>query len=245
MSFGKSGGTNTTIPTLSDEQNKMIAAQTGLFTSQIAPAYATAVQGATDLYNQSAPGVTNAAQNLAGVAGQAQNTLGSTGESALNTGITGLESLYDPGYEQRQLDAAFVPAQLQYQQNLANQAAQYGAAGQLGSARSALAQTALAGQTQASQQAAAAQIENNIAAQRMQAGSTLASLGQGGIGQAIGAAGQGVTAAMTPQQLYNQYSGVLFGTPSASYNPNFAGTQGSTSSGTAYSAGVKVPFPNF
>jgi hypothetical protein len=240
MSFGKSGSTNTTIPTLSPEQNAMIAAQTGLFTSQIAPSYATAVQGATDLYNQSAPGVTNAAQNLAGVAGQAQNTLGSTGESALRTGIAGLESLYDPGYEQRQLNAAFVPAQLQYQQNLANQAAQYGAAGQLGSARSALAQTALAGQTQASQQAAAAQIEKDIAAQRMQAGTTLAGLGQGGIGQAIGAAGQGVTAAMSPQQLYNQYSSVLFGTPSASYNPNFSGTQGQTSTGTKTSFGISI-----
>jgi hypothetical protein len=218
----------------------MIAAQTGLFTSQIAPSYATAVKGATDLYNQSAPGVTNAAQNLAGTAGQAQDVLGSTGESALNTGIAGLESLYDPGYEQRQLNAAFVPAQLQYQQNLANQAAQYGAAGQLGSARSALAQTALAGQTQAAQQAAAAQIENNIAAQRMQAGTTLAGLGQGGIGQALGAAGQGVTAAMTPQQLYNQYAGVLFGTPSASYSPNFSGTQGQTSTGTKTSFGINL-----
>ena len=123
---------------------------------------------------------------------------------------------------------------------MANQAAQYGAAGQLGSARSALAQTALAGQTQAAQQAAAAQIEKDIAAQRMQAGTTLAGLGQGGIGQAIGAAGQGVTAAMTPQQLYNQYSSVLFGTPSASYNPNFAGTQGQTSSGTKTSFGINL-----
>jgi hypothetical protein len=240
MSFGKSGSTNTTIPTLSEEQNKMIAAQTGLFTSQIAPSYATAVKGATDLYNASAPGVTNAAQNLAGTAGQAQNVLGSTGESALRTGITGLQSLFDPGYEQRQLNAAFVPAQMQYQQNLANQAAQYGAAGQLGSARSALAQTALAGQTQAAQQAAAAQIEKDIALQRMQAGSTLAGLGQGGIGQAIGAAGQGVTAAMTPQQLYNQYSSVLFGTPSASYNPNFAGTQGQTSTSQGFKAGISI-----
>ena len=52
----------------------------------------------------------------------------------------------------------------------------------------------------------------------------------GGVGQALGAAGQGVTAAMTPQQLYNQYASVIFGTPSASYNPDFRGTQGSTQS---------------
>ena len=35
---------------------------------------------------------------------------------------------------------------------------------------------------------------------------------------------------MSPQQLYNQYASVIFGTPSASYNPNFAGTQGTTTS---------------
>ena len=43
---------------------------------------------------------------------------------------------------------------------------------------------------------------------------------------------------MTPQQLYNQYASVIFGTPSAAYNPNFAGTQGQTSSGI--NAGIKI-----
>ena len=86
-----------------------------------------------------------------------------------------------------------VPAQQQYMANLAGQRAQFGGAGQLGSARQALADTALAGQTQAAQMAAAAQVSRDIAQQRAQAGSTLASLGQGGLQQAIGAAGQGVT----------------------------------------------------
>ena len=92
----KSGGTSTSIPSLSPEQNAMIAAQTGLFTSQIAPSYATAVQGATNLYNQEAPGVTNAAQNLAGTANQAQNVLGSTGESALTSGVNALQNIASP-----------------------------------------------------------------------------------------------------------------------------------------------------
>jgi hypothetical protein len=65
----------------------------------------------------------------------------------------------------------------------------------------------------------------------MGVGSTLANLGQGGLGQSLGAAGQQVTAAMTPQQLYNQYASVIFGTPAASYSPNFAGTQGSNQTG--------------
>jgi len=236
MSFGKSsgGGTTYSAPELTPEQRQQIAAQTEFFTGTIAPTYKQAVGGATDLYNLGAPGVTRAAQNLAGTAGQVQQTVGETGESALRTGISGLQNLFGRDYEQQQLQAALLPAQQQYMQNLAGQQAQFGGAGQLGSSRSALAQTALAGQTQATQQAAAANILRDIAAQRAGVGTTLAQLGQGGLGQALGAAGQGVTAAMTPQQLYNQYASVIFGTPAASYNPDFRGTQGSTVTKSEY-----------
>ena len=230
MSFGKSsgGGTSYTAPELTPEQRQQIAAQTEFFTGTIAPTYKQAVGGATDLYNLGAPGVTRAAQNLAGTAGQVQQAVGETGESALRTGISGLQNLFSKDYEQQQLQAALLPAQQQYTQNLANQQAGFGGAGNLGSARSALAQTALAGQTQAAQQAAAAGVLRDISAQRAGVGTTLAQLGQGGLGQALGAAGQGVSAAMTPQQLYNQYASVIFGTPAASYTPDFRGTQGST-----------------
>ena len=219
MSIGKSNGVTTSIPTLSPEQNQMIQAQTQLFGNTIAPAYKTAVEGATNLYNQSAPGVTNAAQNLAGTAAQAQNVLGSTGESALRTGISGLENLYGPQYEQQQLQAAMMPAQAQYAQNIAQQSAQFGGAGQMGSAR---------------------QVENNIAQQRAAAGNSLIGAGQGGINQAVGAAGQQITASMTPQALYNQYANVLFGTPSQSWNPNFAGTQSITQTQSGNTAGIKI-----
>jgi hypothetical protein len=238
MSMGKGGGTTVQTPEMTPEQRAQIQAQTDFFTKTIAPTYTGAVKGATDLYNTGAPGVTNAAQNLAGQASQAQQSLGETGESALRTGISGLQSLFSPEYAQQQLNAAMAPAQAQYEQNLANQSAQFGGAGNLGSARSALARTQLAGQTQSAQ--AAAEILRNIEAQRLTAGSDLARLGQGGVGQALGAAGQGVTAAMTPQQLYNQYASVIFGTPSAAYNPNFAGTQGLTTSKSDFNYGIKI-----
>ena len=240
MSGGKSGGTSTSIPSLSPEQNAMIAAQTGLYTGTVGPAYQQAVQGATNLYNTTATGVTNAAQNLAGTAAQAQNTLGGTGESALNTGISGLENLYSPQYEQQQLQAALYPAQAQYAQNLASQQAGFGGAGELGSARQALAGQQLAGSTQAAQQQAAATVENNIAQQRAAAGSNLISAGQSGLNSAVNAATQGVTASMAPQQLYNQYASVLFGTPSASYVPNFSGTQGQTTTQNSTNLGFKL-----
>jgi len=240
MSAGKSGGTTTTIPTLSPQQNAMIAAQTGLFTSQIAPAYATAVSGATNLYNQTAPGVTNAAQNLAGTANQAQNVLGSTGQSALTSGVNALQNIASPAYQQAEMQAALQPAEAQYQQNLAGLNTGFGAAGQIGSSRQALAQQQLAGTTQAAQQQAAATVLNNIAAQQQAAGGSLASLGQAGLAGAQTAAGQQLTASMAPQALYNQYASVLFGTPSTSYNPNFAGTQSTTQNTQAAQAGIQI-----
>ena len=224
MSFGKS--TTTTTPQLTEEQKAQIKAQTEFFTGTIQPTYQQAVKGATDIYNLNAGGVLNAAQNQAGVARQAQQALGETGESALRTGISGLESLFNPDYEANQIRAALAPAQSQYMQNVANQAAMFGGAGQLGSARQALADRQLAGATQAAQMQTAAQVQRDIAAQRAGVGSQLAQLGQGGIGQALGAAGSAVSAAMTPQQLYNQYASVIFGTPAASYNPDFRGTIG-------------------
>jgi hypothetical protein len=231
MSFGKSS--STTTPTLSDEQKAQIKAQTDFFTGTIAPTYTGAVQGATDVYNKNIGGVTNAAQNLAGTARQAQASLGETGESALRSGISGLQSLFSPDYEQNQINAAMAPAQAQYMQNLAGQQAQFGGTGNLGSARQALADRQLAGQNAALQASTAAQIQRDIAGQRMGVGQTLAGLGQGGIGQALGAAGQAVTASMTPQQLYNQYASVIFGTPSASYSPDFRGTQATSTSGSS------------
>jgi hypothetical protein len=231
MSFGKSSSTST--PTLSDEQKAQIAAQTEFFTGTIAPTYTGAVQGATDVYNKNIGGVTNAAQNLAGTDRQAQASLGETGESALRSGISGLQSLFSPDYEKNQVEAAMAGPQQQYMQNLAGQQAQFGGTGNLGSARQALAGQQLAGQNAALQASTAAQIQKDIAAQRMGVGSTLAGLGQGGLGQALGAAGQAVTASMTPQQLYNQYASVIFGTPSASYSPDFRGTQSNTTTGSS------------
>lgn len=240
MSFGKGGGTTITTAEMTPEQRQQIATQTDFFKNTIAPAYQQAVQGAKDIYNQTAPGVTGAGQNLSRIAGQAQEVLGGTGESALRTGISGLENLFSDDYQAQQLQAAMAPAQAQYQQNLAGLGAQYGGAGQIGSARQALANTQLAGATQAAQQQAAAGVLKDIQAGRLAAGQALAGFGQGGIGQALGAAGQGVTAAMTPQQLYNQYASVIFGTPAASYSPDFRGTQGSTTTSQSTKFGISI-----
>ena len=240
MSMGKSGGTTYQTAQLTPEQQQQIKAQTEFFTGTVGPAYQGAIKGAQDIYKAGAPGVTNAAQNLAGISQQAQNVLGTTGQSAVQTGIQGLENLFGKDYEAQQMAAVLNPAQAQYQQNLAGLTNQFGGAGQIGSARQALANTQLAGTTQQQQQQAAAQVQNQIAQQRMGAATALTGAGQAGLGQAIGAAGQGVTAAMTPQQLYNQYASVLFGTPASSYNPSFAGTQGQSVTSNTSNFGIKI-----
>lgn len=241
MSFGKSS--STTTPTLTQEQKDAISAQTNFLTGTIVPSYTEAVGGAKEVYQGNAGGYLNAAQNLAGTSRQAQDVLGSTGESALRTGITGLQSLFDPDYEMNQIRAALSPAQAQYAQNIAGQQAQFGGAGQLGSSRQALAGQQLAGSTMAAQQGAAANVQNQIAGQRANAALSLANLGQGGLGQAQQAAGTVLSAAGAPSDLYNKYASVIFGTPSQAYTPNFAGTQGSNTTG--YSAKAEFKMPSF
>lgn len=230
MSGSKGGSTTYSNPELTPEQRQQIQAQNELFTSTIAPNIKEAVTGASNLYNTSRGGVLNAAQNLAGTASQVGQTTGEVGESALRTGVAGLESLFSPEYAQEQLNAAMAPAQAQYMQNLANQEAQFGGTGNLGSARQALAQTQLAGQTQSAQAATAANILKDIAAQRASVGAQLAQIGQGGLGQALGAAGQGITAAMTPQDYFNKYLAGPYGAPTASYGLGPYGTSSTTSS---------------
>ena len=237
MSFGKGGSTTYQTPQLTEEQRQQIQAQNELFTSTIAPNVKEAVSTAGQLYKTSAGGVTNAAQNLAGTASQAGQTLGETGESALRTGVTGLQSLFSPDYAQQQLNAAMAPAQAQYMQNLVNQQAQFGGTGNLGSARQALAERQLAGQTQSAQAATAANILRDITAQRAEAAGKLAALGQGGLGQAIGAAQTGVGAAMTPQDYFNKYLAGPYGAPTATYG---LGPYGQAQTGTNYNSGIKI-----
>lgn len=237
MSGGKSNNQSSTDPRLTGAQASQVEAQNKFFTDTLAPTYTGAVKGATDVYNQAAGGVLNAAQNQAGVARNAQKTLGETGESALRTGVSGLESLFNPDYEKNQIMSALAPAQAAYQKNLADQQAQFGGTGNLGSARQALADRQLAGTNEAIMAKTAADIQRDIATQRAGVGTTLANIGSGNIGQAVGAAGTGVTASMAPQELYNKYASVIFGTPAASYN---LGPTGSSTSTSGSNLGFKI-----
>jgi hypothetical protein len=236
MSFGKSS--NSSIPALSQEQKDYIKAQTDFYKNTIQPTYTDIVGNAKNIYNENLPGMYKAGQNLAGTAGQVQQTLGETGESALRTGVSGLENLFGKDYEQNQVQAALAPAQAQYMQNVTNQGMNFGGAGQLGSARQALAGQQLAGANAAQQAAIAAQVQQGVAGQRQSAANQLMNYGGQALPGTIAAANQIVNAAGIPMNAYGQYANIAFGAPSPSYTN--MGPTGTTSTGK--SAGATLPW---
>ena len=200
-----------------------------------------AIQGGESLFNQSMPGVNYAAQGVAGYGSQLAETLGSGGESAFRTGTQGLQNLFSPEYAQEQLNASMVAPQLQYQQNLANQQAQFGGAGNLGSARQAIASQALAQQNQLQQQAARAGVANQIEQNRMQAGQALMGGGQSALTQGLAGTQAGLAASQVPMQLAQQYANYLNAFPT-NLRGNFSGTGGYTQvqTGATGSGGVNI-----
>jgi hypothetical protein len=238
MGFNFGGGTSTTTAQPSQEQLNDIAQSTEFKGKYLLPALAGIINTGLETYNKSAPGVENAAQNLASQGSQAQQTFGGVGESALRTGVTGMESLFSPDYEAKQIAAALQPAQAQYLQNVANQEAQFGGTGELGSARQALAGRQLAGSTMATQAATAAQVEKDIAAQRAANYANLGNLGTTNISNAVTAAGVPLTAAQTGTDYINKLMSAFSGVPAGTYTPNFQGTQGSSTSGNKFQISI-------
>jgi hypothetical protein len=235
---GKGSSTQTVVPELTQEQKDYVRAQTEFFKNVVQPTYQDVVKGAVNVYNQNAPGILAGAQNLAGTSGQVQQTLGETGESALRTGVSGLQNLFSKDYEQQQVAAALAPSQAQYMQNLAGQQAQFGATGNLGSARQALAGRQLAGMTAAQQAQTAAQVEANIANQRQAAANALMGYGGQALPGSIAAAQQILGASQIPMQTYGQLANIAYGLPSASYTN--MGPTGSTTTGSSKSSGLKI-----
>lgn len=214
-----------TTPQLTAPHQNLLGNQTNAYLSTFLPGYQDAMRSAANAYNTNLAGVTNAGQNLVSTAGRAQNVLGGTGQQALQTGISGLSNLFGPEYEQQQINAALAPAQYQYRQNLANLGAQFGGAGQLGSAREALASQNLASTNAMNQSTLVAGIQNQIANQRMNAGQSLAQLGQTGLTQGIGAANAAVAGSQVPMNMINQYLAGIASIPNQM--PQFGGTIGS------------------
>ena len=236
MGGGKSSGNQSTSTQLTPQQTETLNLQNTALANLI-PTYLNTVGGATNVYNQETPNLNNAASN----ATQAANAVGQTqynaGQSSLQSGIQGLQSLFSPQYEQQQVQGALAPAEQAAQRANVAQQAGFAGAGELGSARDALASQQTQNINQQTLGSIAAQTEAGITAGRANAGQSLINAGTANLGQAAGTIGSTLGYASAPLTNYGQYASLLFGAPSQT--PNYSGTQSSSSSGKSSGFGIK------
>ena len=236
MGGGKSSGSST--PVVTQEQKDLLQAQTGALTNTFLPAYKKTLGMADTTYGQVAPAATNAANAASDVAGRTGATQEITGTAGTALGMAGLASLFDPQYEQGQVNAALQAGKESGRDLVNQQVAGYGGAGGLGSSRAALANANLASLQEQRQATAAAGARAGVQANKATVANQLATLGGQQIAGANTAAGARIGYAQTPQDVLAKYASVIYGTPQGSTMPNFGGTQGTQTSGK--SSGFKL-----
>ena len=242
MGFGSSSGSqNTTNQVILDPaQRRVLDAQTEFLTRTAFPAYSATVGTAGDVYNQVSPQVSQLAQNDIQTAGQASEIQKLAGAGGIATGMTGLAGLFSPQYKQEQIQASLQPAREAIREQLAGQNAMYGGAGSLGSVRQLIADKNLEQLGNQRLATAAATTAGQVEQNRALAANQLATLGLQNLTGAQQSAGSQINYAQSPQDAFAKYAQVVFGIPEGNTTPNFAGTQGSTSSSTGSSKGFKI-----
>jgi hypothetical protein len=229
--MGASKGSSSSAPVVSEEQKAAIRAQTTALTDTFLPAYKKTLGMAGDVYGQTNPAATNLANTAIKVAGRTGATQEATGTRGITTGMAGLSSLFDPQYEEEQVQASMQPAREEIREQIGSQNAMFGGSGGAGGTRYALARENTKQLGEQRLATAAATARAGVQANKAAAARELATLG----GQQITGANQAASArigyAQTPQDVLAKYAQVIYGTPQASTTPNFAGTQGSNTSG--------------
>jgi len=236
--MGKSSGSSNTQVQMSPQQERLTGAQTDFLTGTAFPAYQKVLGMANNVYNQTNPSTLSAANTASNVAGRTGATQENAGIRGVNTGMQGLASLFDPNYEEGQVQAALQAGRESGRELVNQQNAGYGAAGGLGSSRSALANANLASLQEQRQTAAAADARAKVQANKAVAANQLATLGGQNLTAANTAAAARIGYAGTPQDILSKYAAVLYGTPQASTTPDFRGTQSSRTSGK--SSGISI-----
>jgi len=236
--MGASKSSGSSQAQLTPEQQQLLSAQTDFLTGTAFPAYQKTIGGAQDILGQVMPKATAAADRASNVAGQTGNLQQLFGSGGLATGMSGLASLFNPKYEQQQVNAALQSGRESGRDLVNQQVASYGGAGALGSSRAALANANLASLQEQRQATAAANARAGVQANKAAAANQLATLGRSQLGDANQAAAAQIGYAGTPQDVYSKYASIIYGTPQGSTTANFSGTQGQTSSGK--SAGIKL-----
>ena len=232
--MGGGKGSSSSQVQMSPEQQRLLSAQTDALTGTFLPAYKKTLGMADTAFGQVSPAATTAAQTAMDVSGRAGALQEATGAGGLTTGMAGLASLFNPQYEEGQVQAALQAGKESGRELVNQQTAGYGAAGGLGSSRAALANANLASLQEQRQATAAANARANVQAQKAAAANQLASLGQSQLGAAQQSAAGRIQLAQTPQDVLAKYASVIYGTPQGSTTANFAGTQGQKTSSKGF-----------
>lgn len=229
--MGKSSGSSTSTPVITQEQRDLIKAQTDFLKGTAFPAYQSTVGGAGEVLGQVSPAVTQAAQTGLDVTGRTGALQEATGAGSLGFGSTALASLFSPEYKAQQIQAAIQPAQEAVRDELTASRVGFGGAGGLGSARELLARRNIASLGERRLGTVAAQTAADVENRRAAAAQQLMTSGAGLLTGAQQAAASRAGIAMAPQDAYSKYASVIYGIPQAGTTPSFQGTQGQTTTG--------------
>lgn len=241
MGGGKSSGSQTNQVQLTPEQSRLLGAQTDFLTNTAFPAYQNTVSGENNLFPQVQNNVNQAATTAGDLSTGIAGAEGLSGLSSLAQGQAGLSSVFGPQYEQQQVQAALEPAMESAREASLANTSSYGGAGQMGSARNALADQNLNSLNMQRFGTIAAQTQAGIEGNRLAAANSLYGGGTTNLTNAQQAAGNAITAANAPQNAYSNYASVIYGIPQGTTTPNFAGTQGSTQTNSSSGKGFSAP----
>ena len=239
ISLGGGSGSSTTTPTLTPEQTDFLKAQTEAFKNTFLPSYQKATGTAQDIYNASQPYLNQGALQGFNTSLGTANALNTPSLQALGDSSTTLKNIISPDYIKNQIAGNVQPILEQNREANNSLFAQYGGSGNLGSSRAALAESSLAGLNAARLNSAATGAIANITGQQIGAAGTLGSMGFQGLNTALGNNQAAVAFSNAPTDLASKYASILYGTPQSA-TPNFAGTQGSTTSGSGTKFGFSA-----
>lgn len=227
MGGGKSSGSS--APVVTEEQKAQLRAQTGLLTDTLIPAYQKTIGEAGGRLAALDPYINEAAKSGYNITGDVAKNATQGGAKLVAQGATGLGALFDPRYEEQQVQAALQSGREATREQLGGQNAMYGAAGGLGSSRQALADQNLSQLGEQRQATAAAAARAGVQANKAAAAQSLMAGGGSLLTTGLDATGKQVGMANAPLDAYSKYASIVFGTP-GSGGGNYAGTQGQNTS---------------
>ena len=238
VQVGGGSSSGSTQAVLTPEQREAIQAQTEALKNVFLPAYQQTQKGATAAYETVAPYMANSAKSGYELTGNVAQGATASGLGLLGTGSQGLKALFDPNYEEGQVQAALQAGRESARESQAGQNAMYGGAGGLGSSRMALADKNLYSLNAQRQSTAAAAARAGVQANKAAAAQSLMGAGSSLLTTGLGAAGQQLNMANAPMDLFSRYASVIYGVPQQSTTPNFAGTQGQNTSSSGWGGSV-------